>query len=154
MKRSGRKSKHNWHTIEALDPFAYPIFKNIENVPYGIWENDNLIVEPFISNREGGLFFVRYYTFFGDKEISGRIGSPNQIVKSTDYVSDEEIPIPDEVRQWRKDLRIDFGRFDYMESGGAYFLIDVNKTEGGADSNSEFPADVDLLASGLEFYFR
>jgi hypothetical protein len=91
--------------------------------------------------------------FFGDKEISGRIGSPNPIVKFGNCVSDEEVSVPDEVRQWRKDVKIDFGRLDYVDAGEKYFLIDVNTTEGGGDKNYEYSEEMDLLASGLEFYW-
>jgi len=151
-KRDNHTPKQFWHDIETLHPHKYPIFKDIKSVPHGVWENDKLIVEPFISNKENGLFYVRYYIFFGDKEFSGRIGSPNPIVKFCNSVSDEEIPLPDEVRQWRKDLKIDFGRLDYLEAEGKYYLIDINKTEGGGNLNYEYPDEMDFLASGINFY--
>ena len=147
------KIEYSWDAIDALDPLRYPIFDDIKSVPPGIWENDNLVVERFISNHEGGLFYTHYYVFFGDKEISGRIGSPNPIVKFGNCVSDEEVSVPDEVRQWRKDVKIDFGRFDYVDAGGKYFLIDVNTTEGGGDENYGYSEEMDFLASGLEFYW-
>jgi hypothetical protein len=146
---------NKWDTIESLNPLEYPIFRNIKSVPYGIWKNNNLIIEPFISSLENGLFYAHYYIFFGDKEISGRISSPDPIVKFNNCVSDEEVPVPDEVKQWRKDLKIDYGRFDYLVVGGKYFLIDVNKTEGGGDMNymdHKYLDEMNLLASGLEFY--
>ncbi len=153
-KRGDGKSVNNWNTVETLNPLAYPIFPDIKSVPPDVWENDHLIVERFINSCKDGLFYMHYYVFFGDKEISGRVGSPNPIVKFGNYVSDEEIPVPDEVRQWRKDLKIDYGRFDYLEAGGKYFLIDVNKTEGGGDTNYEYPDEMDLLSSGLKFYLE
>jgi hypothetical protein len=146
------KTEYSWDTIDALDPLRYPIFDDIRSIPCGIWNNENLVVERFISNPEGGLFYTYYHVFFGDKEVSGRIGSPNPIVKFGNCVSDEEVSVPDEVRQWRKDLKIDFGRFDYVESEGKRFLIDVNKTEGGGDMNYGYAKEMDFLASGLEFY--
>jgi len=152
LKNIESETFYSWGSTEAINPLKYPVFKDIKSVPQSIWGNDNLIVERFIGNWEGGLFYVRYYIFLGDKEVSGRIGSPNQIVKFGNSVSDEVIPVPDEVRQWRKDLKIDFGRFDYLEAGGKYFLIDVNKTEGGGITNYEYPDEMDFLASGLEFY--
>jgi len=146
------KTEYSWDAIDALDPMRYPIFDDIKSVPSGIWENDNLVVERFVRNHEGGLFYTHYFVFFGDKEISGRIGSPNPIVKFGNCVSDEEVPVPDEVRQWRNDVKIDFGRFDYVHAGGKCFLIDVNKTEGGSDENYGYSEEMDFLASGLEFY--
>ena len=146
------KSVRRWDTIETLNPLEYPIFEDIKSVPYGVWGNDNLIVERFIGNPEGRLFYTHYCAFFGDKEIAGRLASPNPNVKFGNAVSDEETPIPDEVRQWRKDIKIDYGRFDYLEAEGKYFLIDVNKTEGGGTMCYQYPAEMDFLASGLEFY--
>ncbi|MCA9193995.1 MAG: hypothetical protein KDB03_19625 [Planctomycetales bacterium] len=146
------KIEYSWETVDALDPMRYPIFGDIKNVPIGVWDNDNLIVERYVSNRHKGLYYMYYYVFFGDKEISGRLGSLNPIVKFGNCVSDELVPVPDEARQWRKDLGIDFGRFDFVESGGKYFLIDVNTTEGGGKMNYGFSAEIDFLASGLKYY--
>ncbi|MCP3661081.1 MAG: hypothetical protein GY696_01075 [Gammaproteobacteria bacterium] len=152
VKRSPGKTVYSWSDTKVLSPSRYPIFKDINSVNPGVWENDNLIVEPFIRNFENGLYYVRYYIFFGDKEFSGRIGSPNPIVKFGNSVVDEEIPLPDEVKRWREELKIDFGRLDYLESEGKYYLIDVNKTEGGGNLNYEYSEELDFLASGLEFY--
>lgn len=146
------KPTFDWGTARTLNPMQYPVFSDIKSVPTGVWENENLVVEPFIRNREGGLFYVRYYIFFGDKEFSGRIGARDHIAKFRNSVVDEEIPLPEEVRQWRQDLNIDFGRFDYLESQGQYFLIDVNKTEGGGTMNYNYPKEMEYLASGVDFY--
>ncbi|MDG2426216.1 MAG: hypothetical protein P8M07_06510 [Flavobacteriales bacterium] len=143
-----------WATTKYVNPLKYPVRENISKVPKGVWKNENLIVEPFIMSREGDLYYVRYYVFFGDKEYSGRIGSTNRIVKFKNSVVDEEIPLPDEVRQWRKDLKIDFGRLDYLERDGQYYLIDVNKTEGGSKINTEYSEEMDYLASGLDCFLK
>ncbi len=149
-----RKSVQGWDTTETLHPRRYPIIKSIKSVPDGVWENDNLVVERFIGNPEGGLFHAHFCAFFGDKEIAGRLGSPNPIVKFGNSVPYELTPVPDEVREWRKHLKIDYGRFDYLEDEGKYFLIDVNKTEGGGNTNYQYPTEMDFLASGLESYLR
>lgn len=141
-----------WDTVETLNPLEYPILEDISDVPDSVWENKNLVVERFIANSEDGLFYTNYCVFFGDKEIAGRLASTRPIVKFENAVSDEETPIPDEVRQWREELNIDYGRFDYVEADGKLYLIDVNKTEGGSQTNYEYPEEMDFLASGLEFY--
>ncbi|MDR9365038.1 MAG: SET domain-containing protein-lysine N-methyltransferase [Balneolaceae bacterium] len=141
-----------WDTVETLNPLEYPILEDISDVPDSVWENKNLVVERFIANSEDGLFYTNYCVFFGDKEIAGRLASTSPIVKFGNAVSDKETPIPDEVRQWREDLNIDYGRFDYVEADGKLFLIDVNKTEGGSQTNYQYPNEMDFLASGLEFF--
>ncbi len=146
------KFEPEWSTVETLPPLKYPIYEGIKDVPDGVWENNYLIVERFISNPEDELFETHYCSFFGDKALAGCLKSSNPIVKFTNAISDEETPIPDEVMQWKKDLNIDFGRFDYVESEGKYFLIDVNRVEGSDASDYEWSAEFDFLASGLEFY--
>ncbi len=142
-----------WSTIKALN--KYRIFDSIKKVPKGVWNNNNLIVEPYLYDEENGIYSVSYYMFFGDKEISGRLTSPDEpLLKFDNCATDELIPLPDEVKQWRKDLKIDFGRFDYLEKNGKYFLIDVNKTEGGGSMNFDYPDEMDLFASGIEFYLN
>lgn len=141
-----------WDTVETLNPLEYPILEDISDVPGSVWENKYLVVERFITNSEDGLFYTNYCVFFGDKEIAGRLSSTSPIVKFENAVSDVETPIPDEVRQWREELNIDYGRFDYVEADGKLYLIDVNKTEGGSQTNYQYPAEMDFLASGLEFY--
>lgn len=141
-----------WVTVETMNPLKYPILEDISSVPNGVWENSNLIVERFISNSDSDLFYTNYCAFFGDKEIAGRLGSNSPIVKFENAVSDEETPIPNEVREWREELNIDYGRFDYVEADGKHYLIDVNKTEGGSHTNYQYPTEMDFLASGLDYY--
>lgn len=148
-----RQPVQKWDKLKKINPLFYPIFKDIHSVPNGVWKNTNLIVERYIN--KGELFYVYCCVFFGDKEITHRLESPNPIVKYSNSVSVKQIQVPDEVRQWQKDLKIDFGRFDYLECEGRYFLIDINKTEGGGtDICYDYQGEIDYLASGLEFYLK
>ena len=65
-----------------------------------------------------------------------------------------ETPVPPIVRQWRKELKLDFGRIDFIKEDGVYYLLDVNKTEGGSDLNYELSEESDFLASGLNYYLE
>lgn len=150
--RIAKSHDKSWDSIQTISAHRYPIFEDIESVPDGVWTNDNLIVERFLTNRNDELYEVRYYEFFGDKEIGGRLTSHDPIVKFGNCISDEEIPVPDEARQWRKQLAIDFGRLEYLEADGRRYLIDVNKTEGGGAINDNYQPELEQLASGLNFY--
>lgn len=152
LKTGKHRIEGHWHELEALDPLNYPIFKNINAVPNGVWRNPNLIVERFLQDRHNDLFHVQYYTFLGNKMYSARLASASPIVKFGNCVSDVELPLPDKVLQWRKDLKMDYGRLDYLKIQGEYYLIDINKTEGGGDTNYEYSDEMDYLASGLTFY--
>ena len=147
------KRFQRWSTRMFLD--EYPIFDHLDKVPKGVWKNKNLIVEPYIFNKQEKVFSVNYYMFFGDKEISGRLTCHDRkLLKFDNCSNDELIPLPEEVKEWRKDLNIDFGRFDYLEKDGEYFLIDINKTEGGGAMNLNYPNEMDEFALGLEYYLN
>ena len=143
-----------WVKVESMNPLKYPIFEDISSVPDGVWENNNLIVERFIDNSEGDLFYTNYCIYFGDKEIAGLLVSTSPIVKFENAVSDVETPIPDQMRDSREKLNIDYGRFDYVEAGGKYYLIDVKKTDGGSHTNYQYPTEMDFIASGLDYYLE
>ena len=144
---------NRWKKTFSLNPLRYPIFESIANVPRGVWQNDQLIVERFLPDYEEGLFHTNYYCFFGDKELCGRIGAPDPIVKFGNCETEDlSTTVPDVVRQWRKSLNIDFGRFDYVQHAGEYYLIDVNKTEGGGHGNQQYVDEMHFLASGLDSF--
>jgi len=140
----------NWEEVDVLNPDKYPIFKNKESIPVGVWKNKNLIVEKFLPERINGLFFLRYWIFFGKQELAGRFGARGPIVKFSKMATkDESVPVPDELRVLRKRLGFDYGRFDYAEHNGKTVLYDVNKTLGGAHHLEDYSAQIDLLASGI-----
>jgi hypothetical protein len=152
-KAKSSKINESWENREVLKTLDYAIFKNIAAVPPGVWINKNLIVEKFLPEKEGDLFFVRYWTFFGDKSLSGRFGSTNPIVKFGNMETpDKQIPIPEELLLLRKKLKIDYGRFDYVVHAGKSIVIDVNKTQGSNTSMERFKADLDYLANGIKYY--
>ena len=125
--------KRNWAKIDVLNPDKYPIFKNKESRPVGVWKNKNLIVEKFLPERMNGLFFLRYWIFFGEQGWTGRFGETNPIVKfGAMATKDESVAVPDELRILRKRLGFDYGRFDYVVNDGETVVFDVNKTLGGA----------------------
>jgi len=145
--------KESWEDREFLDALNYTILNNVKAVPQGVWINKNLIVEKFLPEKEGDLYFIRYWTFFGDKSLSGRFGSRNPIVKFGNMeTSDESVPIPEELIQLRKKLNIDYGRFDYVVHAGKSIVLDINKTQASGRSMDRFKADLDLLATGISYY--
>jgi hypothetical protein len=147
------KTKPQWEKIDELNPHKYPIFKNKESIPAGVWKNKNLIVEKFLPEIENGLFFLRYWVFLGEQGWSGRFGAKKPIVKFRKRVTkDEPIPVPDELTFMRKKLGLDYGRFDFAEHKGKTVLYDVNKTLGGAGGGPQleaYSAQLDLLATGI-----
>ncbi len=150
---SPSEAKH-WQTLQSLNPLRYPIFENIQSVPPDVWENENLVVERFLADYQDGLFYINYFVFFGEKEISGRMGAADPIVKFSNCLVDQTVPVPEIIRHCRAQMDADFGRIDYVRDGDNYFVIDVNKTEGGGVSNHEVQEELHFLASGLETFLK
>lgn len=136
-----------------LNPLEYPIFDDIDSLPSGIWSNPNLVVEKFLPEKEGNLFFVRYWSFFGDKEWSAKFGSRKPVVKFGDQVTDRiPVPVPEELRRIRKKLRIDYGRFDYVVHDDTVYLLDVNKTQYGPPAATGVEPFLQTMASGIHYF--
>jgi len=139
-----------WEKVNTLDPQKYPVLENKKNIPAGVWGNKNLVVEKFLPERTNGLYFLRYWIFLGNKGWAGRFGASDPIVKFNNMTTkDEMIPVPDELKIWRKKLGFDYGRFDYVEHNGKPVLFDVNKTLGGVHHIETYSAKLDFLASGI-----
>lgn len=153
--KSRRQREISWSKLSSLDPLDYPIFNNIEEVPLSVWKNNNLIVERFIPEREDDLFFVRYWTFFGNKNLTGRYGCSHPIAKFHRCVTEiTPVDIPEELILWRKKLNMDYGRFDYVMHEGKPILLDVNKTQAAGQLTNESRKQFAALSSGIDVYLN
>jgi hypothetical protein len=145
----------SWQNVDMINPLRYPILECKERVPTGAWENKNLIIERFLPEKDGGLFFLRYWIFLGDNGWSGRFGAKTPIVKFHHMVTEDEvIPIPDELKSLREKMGIDYGRLDYVEHNGEIVLFDVNKTIGGAHHLDKYALQLDSLAYGMNGFLN
>jgi hypothetical protein len=142
-----------WEIRTSLNPLRYPIFETFDEIPTGVWRNPNLVVEKFLPEREGDLFFVRYWSFLGDKDFSGRLGSRNPIVKFGNIATpDKSVPIPDELRILRKKMGLDYGRIDFVVHEGIPYVLDVNKTLGRGRALGAYQEQLEILAAGIACY--
>jgi hypothetical protein len=61
--------------------------------------------------------------------------------------------VPDELREMRKSLGFDFGKFDYAIVDGRVVLYDANRTPAvGNFSREQFMPRIRLLAEGLNAF--
>ena len=143
----------NWAKTASLNPLDYPIYNNKDLVPRKVWKNPHLIVERFLPETEGDLYYVRYWMFLGDQGWAARFGSKKPIVKFHCRVTPEErVPVPDELVALRKQLGLDYGRFDYVVRDGIPIVFDINKTVAGYDNCAGYAAELDILAKGIRMY--
>ncbi len=114
---------------------AYPIYARPELVPGWVWRDPSLVVERFLCEREGDLYVLRMWVFFGSGEYTLKFFSRRPVVKFAEVVRHEftEEPVPQELRAFRRLLKADFGKFDFTMRDGRAHLLDANKTPVLAD---------------------
>jgi len=127
---AARNARRSLRTTKTLESDDYPIFPSIDHVPPGVFENEALVVERFLPEREGDLYCLRVYVFLGDRHVSKRCKSTERIVKSSSIVSTDLVPVPDEIAAARHRLGFDYGKFDYVIHEGRVVLLDANRTPG------------------------
>jgi hypothetical protein len=125
-----RWAERNWRRARRLPPMQYPILPSQRDVPRWVWRDRELIVERFVPEREGDLYAIRGWVFFGSQGYCYRLFSSDPVVKTYtrfghEFLDDEP---PVEIAAVRKQHGFDFGKFDWVVSEGRPILLDANKT--------------------------
>lgn len=115
-----------------MHPYDYKIFDKINMVPKHWFHSSNAIVEKFTPEMEDNLYHIRMFQILGDRWTCERLASPHPIVKDANSVKLEVIEPEAEVFEWCKELKLDYGKLDYVMRDGKPILLDVNKTVGAA----------------------
>ena len=58
-------------------------------------------------------------------------------------------PVPEELRQTRRQLGFDYGKFDYGVVNGEVVLYDANRTPGASSDAAIHEQTIDVLSKGL-----
>jgi hypothetical protein len=125
-------------------------------VPGAVWNDRDLVVERFLPERIDGRYAVRTWLFFGDQGRHAIFYSRAPIVKAQNIIGyDRLAEVPAELRQVRRDLKFDFGKFDYTMVNDQPVLLDANRTP----TIGKFPRDRYLpiarsLADGIGVFLR
>jgi hypothetical protein len=110
-----------------LEPYRYPVFASLAEVPPAVFSNPHLVVERFLPEREGNRCFVRYYSFFGDRHVCLRRGGEDAVVRFRAEVAGP-VEVPREIKEERARLGFDYGKFDFVIHDGRPVLLDANPT--------------------------
>lgn len=132
---------HAWADISQMKSGEYPVFSSLREVPPGIFDNKNLVIEKFLPEVKGDRYHIRYYHFLGDREITEKYQSRSMVVKASSAIDQETVPTPPELREFRQQMGMDYGKIDYVVRDGNVIVLDVNPTPG-------LPSD-DLLARSI-----
>jgi hypothetical protein len=143
------EARKPWRWRRMLPVGHYPVYAGPDRVPGGVWANPNLIVERFVSERDGNNYCCRHWLFFGDQEVTRRVTSPHPVVKAEGKLEPTSEPVPEELRTIRGQLGFDYGKFDYGIVDGKVVLYDVNRTPGASADPRRHAETIDVLSEGL-----
>jgi hypothetical protein len=146
-----------WRKVEWLE--EYPTFNSLREVPQGVWRNDKLVVEKFLTQQnESGEYLLKVWVFFGDQDIYYQCVSDDPVVKSHNTKYREFLDpndLPNSLRETRTKLGFDFGKFDFSTSDGEAVLYDINRTPGSAKNapdEVEVSERIRMLSTGLDYF--
>jgi hypothetical protein len=152
FERKRRKlAEKSWRLARMLPHKRYPVLPKLSQVPGWVWERPELIVERFMPEREGDLYCLRGWVFFGKRGYTYRLFSRDGIVKAGNITKYEILgDPPPELEAFREANSFDFGKFDYVMVSGRPILLDINKTPtvASSDSTADTPR-MRHLADGL-----
>ena len=137
----------------------YRVYPNLGSVPKAVFMNPDLVVEKYQPEPQGGEYYQRRYYFLGDAEYHEIHVTENAIHAGdanrhcTDYWQVPEIP--EALRAYRRELKADFGKIDYVLKDGEVVIFDLNRTPGAGPANAcpieveWFNGIADRLETGL-----
>ncbi|HYW69820.1 MAG TPA: hypothetical protein VE961_02225 [Pyrinomonadaceae bacterium] len=117
-----------WDAVRQLRSGEYPVFSSLQNVPPEIFSNQHLVIEKFLPEIIDDHYHISYYHFLGDMDLVERYQSKDKVVKASTSIGFEMVPVPPEVREFRKKLGMDYGKIDYVINDGKLIILDVNPT--------------------------
>lgn len=119
------------HHPKFRSSLDYLVFDHIEDVPKILFYYPSVVVQKFIPEMEDDQYCVRTVSFLGDNMTPKRLKGPNPIVKGeTASAIEYDIETHPEILSKIKELKFDYGKFDYVVVDGKPILLDINKTVG------------------------
>jgi hypothetical protein len=136
-----------WGGIETL--MEYPVFPSISEVPKGVFENKHLVVERFLPEKVGDQHCLRHHFVCGDRSRDRRVYANTQFIKGASIVATEQLPDSSDVKTYRHQHGLDYGRMDYVVHDGELFVFDINRTPAYLPSEAFFADNRIFLADGI-----
>jgi hypothetical protein len=130
----------------------YRIYDSITQVPQRFFRGDAAIVEKFLPEEEDGTYHVRTFEFCGDRFTSLRLSSHGPVVKDGTAFAEVEVPPHPEVQAVRQELKLDYGKLDYVIHNDAFHLLDINKTPGASVASDIVREQRRHRATGITSY--
>ncbi len=135
-------------TATVMDKKDYRLFESKRDVPRGVFENPNLVVQQLLSEPHGDLYCVRAYYFCGDRYECELHGYEDRLRRKIADLQESCEPHPDIIRI-RQRMGWDYGKLDYVLRDGRVVLFDANKTLGAGGTPEETLERARRLAPGI-----
>lgn len=151
-----QRSRHRGLYNSAKAFHDYPVFDSMAEVPAPVWDDRQLVVERFLPERINDRYCIRTWLFLGDQDRHALFFSNDPVIKSHNIIDFERLgEVPDELRQIRRELKFDYGKFDYTMVDGRPVLFDANRTPTiGRFPKSRYLPLAETLAGGLESFLQ
>jgi len=112
-----------------MAPDEYPIYSSKALVPSWVWRDRRFVVQRFLTEQSDGLYGIRRWFFFGDREFAYLAYSPAPIVSGDNHSRWEQLGDPPPgLRARRAELGLDYGKIDYAEVENELVVYDVSPT--------------------------
>ncbi len=142
-------------SLQIRHAMQYRVYDHLSDVPRAYFGMKSIVVEKFLPEMQDDLYFVRLFQFLGNKISCTRLGSRHPVAKDETYVTREIIEPHPEVVKLRKQLKFDYGKFDYGLHDGNVVVFDINKTTGLSQFNPrELEPTRYHIAGGIYSYFE
>lgn len=136
---------------DAVVTSEYEVYPSFGDVPVPVHEDQSLVVESFVPEGTPDGYALRHWVFCGEEGYSNRYESPEPIIKGRNVTSFEPVPVPDELRAWRRERGFDLGKLDFVIHDDQPILLDANKTPSRIPpTTGDARRRINLLADGLE----
>ncbi|MFO0858788.1 MAG: hypothetical protein U0640_15695 [Phycisphaerales bacterium] len=134
----------------------YFIYDSVRKVPRAVFENQHLIVEKFLPQREGDSYVMNMWIVFGDRGVGRILRASDPYVKNANATLDEFHEPPEEIREWQERLGLTYGKMDFVMHEGKAVLIDVNTTPTvtGDARSEEYRRLNEGMAAGVDWFER
>jgi hypothetical protein len=131
-------------------PFrGYRVYPSLAEVPPRVWSDERLVVERFLPERDGDTYLLRKCFFLGDHHANTIFRSTEAVVRGATSTDPREEEPPAELLARRRELRLDYGRIDYVIVDGQVVIYDVNKTPSYKTRTPRLLVIAAKLAAGL-----
>lgn len=136
----------------------YLLFERRSEVPDWVWRAPGLVVERFFVERREAFYAMHMWYFLGDRDQVATSLATEPLVKGENTV--QRLPphedVPPALRERRRELGFDYGKFDFVMVEGEPILLDANRTphasRGGLSERGR--AICRHLAPGIDWFLE